>query len=61
VSTYTADQITEAIALAVRAHDMPAVVSLLKRLAVTDPVQAQAVYDTLKLGLEVTGTDVSGL
>jgi hypothetical protein len=47
----TAGELTEGIARALKARDMPAVVALLKWLAVIDPVQAQLVYDTIKLGM----------
>jgi hypothetical protein len=46
-----ADRLTEGIANAIRAHDFDAVAGLLKVLAITDPHRAQAVYDTLELGL----------
>jgi len=44
---YTADQITAGIAEAVKARDFPAVVSLLKMLAVRDPRQAEVVYESM--------------
>jgi hypothetical protein len=42
-----------AIHSAFRAHDMPAVVGLLKLLAVRDPRRAQIVLDLITLGLEI--------
>ena len=39
-----------------KARDFPAVVAALKVLAVTDLVQAQAVLDTIELGLALNGT-----
>lgn len=54
-----AERITEAIAVALREADAPGVIALLKLLAVTDPVQAQAVYDTIELGLALNGTSVA--
>jgi hypothetical protein len=54
MSDFTADEITEAIASAIKACDFPAVEALLRRLAVTDPAQAQRVYDTIQAGLAVT-------
>jgi len=44
---YTAEQITAGIAEAVKARDFPAVVSLLKMLAVRDPRQAEVVYESM--------------
>ena len=49
---YTAEQITAGIAVAVKAHDFPAVVSLLKMLAVRDPRQAQVVHESMLAALE---------
>lgn len=45
---YTADQIEQGIASAIKAHDFPAVVSLLKMLAVRDPRRAEVVYEAMK-------------
>jgi len=50
---YTAEELTEGIASALQARDLPAAVALLKMLACTDPVQAQAVLDTIELGLAI--------
>jgi hypothetical protein len=44
---WTAGQITEAIALAVKVHDFKAVVALIKMLAVRDPRQAEVVYESM--------------
>ena len=41
------EEITEAIADAVRAHDFPAVVSLMKMLALRNPDLAQSIYDAM--------------
>jgi len=43
--------LTSVIAAAIKAHDFPAVVTVLEALAVEDPVQAQAVYSTIQAGL----------
>jgi hypothetical protein len=58
---YSADQIEDAIVAALRAHDVSAAVSLLRLLAGVDPVRARTVYDTMLLGLALSGTDVTGL
>ena len=50
-----AAKLTEGISGALRDHDMPGAVAMLKLLAVTDPVKAQAVYDTLLLGIALGG------
>ena len=42
-----------AIHKALKARDMPAVVGLLKLLAVRDPSRAQVVLDLITLGLEI--------
>jgi MoxR-like ATPase len=47
--TYTADQLTQAVALAIEARDWPAVVALLRALAAVDPHQAQALLDVVAL------------
>ena len=44
---------TDDIADAIRDHDWPRVERLLRQLVVADPAQAQAVYDTIQLGLEI--------
>ena len=44
---------TDDIAAAIRDHDWPRVERLLQQLVATDPKQAQAVYDTITLGLEI--------
>ena len=49
---YTAEQITAGIAEAVKVRDFPAVVSLLKMLAVRDPAKAQVVYDSMMAVLD---------
>jgi hypothetical protein len=38
---------------------MPGAVAMLKLLAVTDPVQAQAVLDAIHLGLALSGTSAA--
>lgn len=45
---YTADQICDGIASALKERDFPAVVSLLTMLAVRDPARAQVVYDAMR-------------
>ena len=49
---YTTDQITAGIAEAIKAKDFPAVVSLLKMLALKDPHQAEVVYESMLAVLE---------
>ena len=51
--------LTRIIHEALKARDFPAVVAALKVLAVIDPVQAQAVLDTITLGLALNGTSVA--
>lgn len=48
-----------AIWAAMRAHDMPAVVGLLKLLAVRDPRRAQSVLDVIELGLAIKKAEES--
>lgn len=50
---WTADQITEAIALAIGGHDFKAVTSLIRMLAVKDPHRAELVYESVKAGLSI--------
>lgn len=50
VSEPTPDQIMTAIASALEARDFPAVVALMKMLAVRDPASAQLIYDVIMLG-----------
>lgn len=50
---YSASQIELAIHSAMRAHDMPAVVSLLHVLAVKDPHRARLLLDIIELASEV--------
>ena len=58
VRQYTAGQIETAIAEAVRAHDFPAVVSLLRMLAVADPHRAGVVYGAM-LGVLTDGAAIA--
>jgi hypothetical protein len=51
--------LTRIIHEAMKARDFPAVVAALKVLAVTDPVQAQAVLDAIHLGLALSGTSAA--
>lgn len=44
---FTADEICTGIASAIKAHDFPAVIGLLKLLALQDPHQAEVVYTSL--------------
>ena len=44
---FTSAEICSGIASAVKAHDFPAVISLLKLLAVQDPHQAEVVYESM--------------
>jgi hypothetical protein len=48
-SGYTDAQLIGAIAAALRASDMPAVVGLLKMLAVQNPREAEIIYDAIML------------
>ncbi len=52
VDEYTATQIEDGIAEAVKARDFPAVVSLLKMLAIRDPHRAEFVYEAMMAVLD---------
>ena len=60
ITTPTAGQLIEGIGNALSACDFPAVVSLLRALAATDPVQAESVYEALQLGLVIAGNQAEG-
>ena len=53
VHQYTAAQIEEGIAEALKARDFPAVVSLLKMLACRDPFRAEVVYGAMTAFLDI--------
>ena len=53
ITTPTAGQLIEGIGEALIACDFPAVASLLRALAATDPVQAESVIGALRLGLVI--------
>lgn len=53
ITTPTAGQLIEGIGNALSECDFPAVVSLLRVLAATDPAQAESVYGALRLGLVI--------
>ena len=53
MAEYTATQIEEGIAEALKARDFPAVVSLLKMLACRDPYRAEVVYGAMTAVLDV--------
>ena len=53
ITTPTAGQLIESIGEALIARDFPAVASLLRALAATDPVQAEMVIGALALGLVI--------
>jgi len=52
---YISAQLTDGIRRALQDGDMESVVGLLKMLALTAPVQAQAVWDTIEAGLMIAG------
>lgn len=52
-SEYTADQIAAAIETALRDREVQVVPSLLKMLAVRDPQRAQAMLDTITMGIDL--------
>ena len=60
ITTPTAGQLIEGIGNALSACDFPAVVSLLRVLAATDPVQAEAAIGALELGLVIAGNQAEG-
>jgi hypothetical protein len=49
----TAEELTEAISLAIKAQDFLAVRALMRRLAVIDPVAARSVLDAIDLAVEM--------
>lgn len=51
MADYTADEIAEGIALAIKAGDTEAVHSLMVQLALVDAQRAQDVLDTIAIGL----------
>jgi hypothetical protein len=53
VQQYTATQIEEGIAEALKARDFPAVISLLKMLAFRDPRRAKVVYESMTTVLDI--------
>lgn len=53
IADLTADDLTTGIANALRAHDIEAVEDMLQALASLDPRRAQAVYDTLQVGVAI--------
>lgn len=48
-------ELCEAIALSIHEHDFEATSALMRRLAVRDPVAAQAIFDFTRLTAELTG------
>ena len=60
ITTPTAGQLIEGIGLALTGCDFPAVVSLLRVLAATDPVQAEPAIGALELGLVIAGNQAAG-
>lgn len=46
-SKFTPDEICQGIASAIKAKDFSAVISLLKLLALADPVKAEVVYQSM--------------
>jgi len=48
---FTADQIVQGIETALREREIDVIPGLIKLLAGKDPARAQAVYDTLQLGI----------
>ena len=60
VSDYTPAQIEEGIAEALKARDFPAVVSLLKMLALRDPHRAKVVYESMTTVLDIMSAATEG-
>lgn len=57
---YTADQLEEGIAAALRAGDMPAAVEILQRLTVVDAKRAQDVLDVMRAGIVLSKRAAGG-
>jgi len=53
VSEWDAATLVKIVNEALKARDFPAVMAALKVLAVTDPVKAQQVHDTIQAGLAI--------
>lgn len=47
MAEFTAEQIMQGISAAIKAHDFPAVIALIKMLAIVDPQQAELVYESM--------------
>lgn len=56
MSEYTPEQLTEAIASAIRDRDFPVIPYLVTLLAVKDPEAAQQVLDAIEAGIELGRT-----
>jgi hypothetical protein len=52
-TTYTADQIADAIPHAIRSHDFTAAISLINILAVRDPQRARAMLNAIHAALDL--------
>jgi len=50
---FTADELEQIIANAIKAADFPAVIAAIKYLAIVDPDRAEAVLATIDLGLAI--------
>jgi hypothetical protein len=57
---WTADELTTAIANAIRLREFGVIETLLRLLAVKDAYQAQLVYETLKLGVAPADQESAG-
>lgn len=52
---WTSEEIVSAIGLALKEGSMEAVVQLLHRLALVDPLAARVIHDTIKLAIRANG------
>lgn len=57
INEFTADQIADAISKALREHEVTVIPGLIKLLALKDPTRAQAIYDTIQLGIAISRYD----
>ena len=57
---YSSEELMTAIGGALRAHDMPAVLGLVKRLAIVDPAKADLIHQALLIAAEDASDHIAG-